>query len=433
MPTVARRPSAAARYVRCLVSPRTGSQVVYAATRDGYLGRSYGDGAHWQVTQLPIGSHFLTTLAIESGHPSTLLAGITGAGLLFSTNAGVTWSTPTQNIPASDSINAFAASLTNADVIYAGTDNGIFQSIDGGVTWQSQSRGIPYGVAIAAVAVDPLHGAQVLAGDTNGNLYRSLDGGTSWTQIPLPINSKIGALLYDPVSPGIVLAGTTGPILYRSTDGGASWNDSTGASSSGAPVLCLALSLRAASPTDAVDPPPAGLRGVQYFPQTGHIVRGTFHTFYHRYGDLAVFGLPLTEAFSEHGQVVQYFERARLVLTSTGGVRESPLGALLTAGRSFPAAPLPPITPGYLYFGATGHWIAGSFLDFWTRHHGQLLLGDPISDLLFEQNGDGTGRTYQVQYFQNARLEYHPELLGTDNEVQVGLLGRQYLRRIGLL
>jgi len=38
-----------------------------------------------------------------------------------------------------------------------------------------------------------------------------------------------------------------------------------------------------------------------------------------------------------------------------------------------------------------------------------------------------------VQYFQDARLEYHPELAGTDNEVQLGLIGRQYLQKIGLL
>ena len=47
------------------------------------------------------------------------------------------------------------------------------------------------------------------------------------------------------------------------------------------------------------------------------------------------------------------------------------------------------------------------------------------------QNGDGTGRTYLVQYFQNARMEYHPELAGTDNVVMVGQLGRQILHQRG--
>lgn len=60
-----------------------------------------------------------------------------------------------------------------------------------------------------------------------------------------------------------------------------------------------------------------------------------------------------------------------------------------------------------------------------------MLFGPPISEPLYEQNGDGTGRTYLVQYFQNARMEYHPELSGTRYEITLGLLGRQYLRRRG--
>ena len=174
-----------------------------------------------------------------------------------------------------------------------------------------------------------------------------------------------------------------------------------------------------------------GLKDVHYFSQTGHTVRGTFYTFYNQYGGLKIFGLPLTEAFTDYGQVVQYFERARLALDATGGVRESPLGSLLTAGRTFPPAQLH--GSAIISKCLTGHWIVGPFLDFWTRHPGQLLFGDPISEPLLEQNGDGSGRVYQVQYFQNARLEYHPELARTDNEVQLGLVGRQYLQKLGLL
>jgi len=413
-----------------LVSPTNG-QLVYVATRDGYLGRSYDAGKHWQARQLPIGS-LLTTLAIDGGRPSTLLAGTSGDGLLLSTDAGASWSTPFQNIPASTSVNAFAASPTNAGVIYAGTDNGIYQTIDGGATWQRESRGIPDGITIDVVAVDPQHGTRVVAGDANGNIYRSLDGGTTWNSVYSSSSAQINALLYDPARPGTILAGTTGSTLYRSTDQGANWYSVDSSSFSSAPVLCLAISVRAISPTDPVNPPAGGLRGVHYFVQTGHTVRGTFYAFYQRYGDLKVFGLPLTEAYSDHGQVVQYFERARLALTASG-VRESPLGSLLTAGRAFPITPPFRPTATRLFFSSPPHSLSGHYLQFWLRHHGQLLFGAPISEPLPEQNGDGTGRTYQVQYFQNARLEYHPELAGTDNEVQLGLLGRQYLRKIGLL
>ena len=412
-----------------LVSPTDG-QLVYAATSDGYVGRSSDGGRHWQVTGLSTGG--LTAMAIGRGHPSTLLVGTASDGLRVSNDGGVSWHSPIQNLPGFAIAHAFAASPAAPAVIYAGTDDGIYQTLDDGATWLRESRGIPIGATIEAVAADPLHGVRLVAGDSTGNIYRSLDGGTSWARASIPILSRIIALLYDPARPGTIFAGTSGSTLSRSTDRGAAWSDLASPFSPGRPVLCLAISLREASPADPVDPPIGSLQGVHYFAQTGHTVRGSFYAFYHGYGGLKVFGLPLSEAFSDHGQVVQYFERARLVLT-TAGVRESPLGSLLSAGRAFPPADPLPLGHGYIYFGETGYWIAGPFLDFWEHHHGQLLFGDPISQPLTEQNGDGTGRTYQVQYFQNARLEYHPELAGTDNEVQLGLIGRQYLRKFGLL
>ena len=422
-----------------VVSPILGpgnAQMVYAATRGGSVGRSSDGGAHWQVEQLP-GGRPLITLALDTGRPSTLLASTFGDGrLLLSTDAGLSWGSPRQNIPPYTVVDVFAVSPVDPDVLFAGTNTGIYKTLDGGHTWQGHSRGLPAGITITALAIDPLHGTHVLAADYFGHIYRSLDGGISWLQTQTPFqvaSSAVNALLYDPARPGSVVAGLTGSSsIATSTDQGASWSESRNSVFSNSSALCLAISLRPGLLTDPVAPPTLGLKDVHYFSQTGHTVRGTFYKFYQQYGGLKIFGLPLTEAFTDHGQVVQYLERARLALT-TSGVRESPLGSLLTAGRTFPPAPLPPITPSYLYFGATGHWIAGPFLEFWTRHHGQLLFGDPISEPLPEQNGDGTGRAYQVQYFQNARLEYHPELAGTDNEVQLGLLGRQYLQKLGIL
>ena len=416
--------------IRTVIAPSNG-QPAYAATSDGYVGRSVDGGRHWQTDHLPIRT-VLTTLARDEGHLSTLFAGTAGDGLLISTDSGATWSLPARNIPASVSINAVAAGANNRGLVYAGTDNGIYQSSDDGATWLHQSRGIPEGVTINTIAIDPIHGTQLLAAGVDSNIYRSLNGGTSWTPAAIPNSIRFNTLLYDPARPGTILAGGSDQGLYRSTDYGAHWrllHDSLSISQS---VLCLTVSLHVASPTDPVDPPAAGVQGLQYFAQTGHSLRGTFYAFYHRYGDLKIFGLPLTEAYTDHGQVVQYFERARLEITADG-VRESHLGTLLTAGRAFPPVPPSPATANSRYVAATRHTLSGHFLHFWISHKGQLLFGDPISQPLRERNGDGTGRTYQVQYFQNARLEYHPELAGTDNVVQLGLIGRQYLQQTGHL
>lgn len=58
------------------------------------------------------------------------------------------------------------------------------------------------------------------------------------------------------------------------------------------------------------------------------------------------------------------------------------------------------------------------FLSFWRRNGELLTFGYPISEELMED-----GRI--VQYFERARFEYHPEALGTPEQVQLSLLGRE--------
>ena len=89
-------------------------------------------------------------------------------------------------------------------------------------------------------------------------------------------------------------------------------------------------------------------RGTRYFSETGHNLEGAFFNYFQDKGGLEIFGYPITEGFQEDGFFVQYFERARLVLTGSRGKRASgseevkvaPLGELL--GRRSP-----PFKPTY--------------------------------------------------------------------------------------
>ncbi|MEF3275844.1 MAG: L,D-transpeptidase [Chloroflexus sp.] len=77
-----------------------------------------------------------------------------------------------------------------------------------------------------------------------------------------------------------------------------------------------------------------------------------------------------------------------------------------------------------VYFPTTGHHLSNrvGFLDFW-RTNGQIhTFGMPISEELVID-----GRI--VQYFERARFEYHPEYVGTPQQVQLGLIGREWIER----
>jgi hypothetical protein len=92
-----------------------------------------------------------------------------------------------------------------------------------------------------------------------------------------------------------------------------------------------------------------------------------------------------------------------------------------------------PSTSTRLYFAGTGHTLSGRFLAYWRAHSGATLLGAPLSEVITEGNGDGSGRRYPLQWFEKGRLEYHAELAGTRYALELGLLGVQALQRRGWL
>lgn len=125
---------------------------------------------------------------------------------------------------------------------------------------------------------------------------------------------------------------------------------------------------------------------------------------------------------------MQYTERFRLQLVN-GQVQVAALGCLLTATRAYTPVAAFVSTAQRLYFAATRHSLSGSFLRYWRSHKGTTLLGAPIAEPSVEPTNDGHGGVYLVQWFENGRLEYHPESARTGQAVSIGQTGRQDLQR----
>lgn len=71
--------------------------------------------------------------------------------------------------------------------------------------------------------------------------------------------------------------------------------------------------------------------------------------------------------------------------------------------------------PSAVYFPVTGHNVADPFLTYWRTRGGLPIFGYPMTELI-ERDG------MQVQYFERARFELHPEYAGSDAEVLLTLL-----------
>lgn len=168
----------------------------------------------------------------------------------------------------------------------------------------------------------------------------------------------------------------------------------------------------------------------RYFPETGYWVGGEFLDFFERRGGLDIFGYPIGNETTEEGRRVQYFQRARMELhldqPDPYRVQLGLLGSLLYQSR-YPQ-PLPTVPPDRIpspddpnarYFPETGQVVQGAFWRFFRTRGGLDIFGYPISPE-FVENGR------PVQYFQRARMEWHPEN-PEPYKVQLGLLGCEWL------
>jgi photosystem II stability/assembly factor-like uncharacterized protein len=117
---------------------------------------------------------------------------------------------------------------------------GVWQTTDAGVVWKPIFDGQP-AASIGALTVAPSDPKIIYAGtgesDIRSNLssgdgvYKSTDGGQTWSNIGLLDSRQISRIVVDPKNADIVYVGALGHAygpnsergVYRSTDGGASW------------------------------------------------------------------------------------------------------------------------------------------------------------------------------------------------------------------
>ncbi|MEM7655830.1 MAG: hypothetical protein AAF399_06855 [Bacteroidota bacterium] len=149
-------------------------------------------------------------------------------------------------------VTAIDALYSNPDIIYAGTaSGGLWKSESGGIAWTPIFDEEKV-YCIGDVTVHQANPDIIWVGTGEGNprnsqnvgygVYRSLDGGKTWTCMGLEDTRNIHRVLIHPSNPDIVYVGAQGPAwgdsehrgVYKTTDGGKTWNhilkgnDSTG-------------------------------------------------------------------------------------------------------------------------------------------------------------------------------------------------------------
>lgn len=140
-------------------------------------------------------------------------------------------------------ITDVAISPVNDDHLYVATAvGGIFRSYDKGANWTPIFDDIAK-PSIGNIAIAPSNAQRIYVGtgEANGSatdgayfgdgIYRSDDGGDTWTNVGLPDSNHIGRIVVDPTDPDRLFVAATGQLygtnaergIYRSTDAGTTW------------------------------------------------------------------------------------------------------------------------------------------------------------------------------------------------------------------
>ena len=88
--------------------------------------------------------------------------------------------------------------------------------------WIWKSIG-PEGGDVRALAIDPQTPTTVYAGIWGGGVFKSTNGGASWSAINNGLTENVKVLAIDPQTPSTVYAGTEYGV-FKTTNGGANWN-----------------------------------------------------------------------------------------------------------------------------------------------------------------------------------------------------------------
>jgi photosystem II stability/assembly factor-like uncharacterized protein len=224
---------------------------VFAADGDlPLILKSTDRGASWQAQLAPEGiTGTVADYAFAPSAPDTIYAGFANincaqkiggcedatGGIAVSRDGGQSWQIAPGDLLRDKAVVDLAVDPTNSQVIYAAVAyNGLYKTTDGGQSWTKLDLGdlitvfdpdLTYMIGYQAVAVNPSDPQQVFVGVGTQGIFMSPDGGATWQAriAGLEPNGSIADIVFDPTNPQTLYASDHLSGVYRSIDSGQTW------------------------------------------------------------------------------------------------------------------------------------------------------------------------------------------------------------------
>lgn len=234
--------------------------IYYVGAAAGGIFKTTDGGETWKAIFTKQGSASIGAIAIAPSNPNYVWVGtgeanirndvIDGDGVYFSPDAGHTWKF--MGLGDAGQISRMIVDPSNPNIVFAGVlghawapndDRGVFRTTDGGKTWKKVLF-VNSGTGVSDLVMQPGNPKVLYAGmwearrypwtmvngGPSSGIYRSTDGGDTWTKLAkgLP-TGDLGriALAVAPSDPTHVYAliTTKDNLLWQSTDSGDTWTE----------------------------------------------------------------------------------------------------------------------------------------------------------------------------------------------------------------
>jgi hypothetical protein len=229
----------------------------------------------------------INCIAFHPTDVNTFWVGTPAGGMWKTTDAGITWTTNTDDLPVLG-VSDIAIDPTNANIMYIATGDGegayslqngagdtksigILKSTDGGLTWTAAlTASVSQNVLIRRLIINPSNPQNLLAA-TNLGIWRTIDGGTNWSSVT-STSLWFMDMEFKPGDANFVYATSydTGgnAQIYQSTNNGVTWIQVS--SFSGYSRINLAISANSPNLVDALCANTSyGLGGLWYSNNSG--------------------------------------------------------------------------------------------------------------------------------------------------------------------
>lgn len=239
LPWVSRGPFNVAGRVRTvIVDPADNTNKSwFAGSASGGIWKTTDFGNNWTNLTPDIPNLSTSALAISLSNPDILYAGtgegfygvgmVKGNGIYKSTNHGSSWNILNATMGKTDFlfVNRIIISPVNPDIVLAATNTGILKSVDGGSTWKKVYNS---SLRIQDIEADPSDFNIIYAGENSNGVIKSADMGETWSLASSGIGGCLRVeLAISPVNNSRIFAcmetDQSETHVYASSDKGKTW------------------------------------------------------------------------------------------------------------------------------------------------------------------------------------------------------------------